>query len=168
MRTVALHAATLLAVLALIPLDRACAQEVFRPQVGERPQDGLPSIDLPVPTRNIRVGEILTSADLEFTRWTTAGAAGFVTDYDLIVGKEARRALAKGRPVRPADVGAPFAVRRNDAVTMAYRNGALDLAVLGKALDAGAEGDTIRVVNSASRRTVQAVIIGPGAVSVAP
>jgi flagella basal body P-ring formation protein FlgA len=40
------------------------------------------------------------------------------------------------------------------------------LTVRGKALDAGAEGDVINVLNEQSKRTVQGVVVSPGRVMV--
>ena len=41
------------------------------------------------------------------------------------------------------------------------------LTMRGKALEAGAEGDIINVLNVQSKRTVQATVTGPGRVTVA-
>ena len=41
------------------------------------------------------------------------------------------------------------------------------LTVRGKALEAGAMGDIVGVLNIQSNRTVQATVIGPGRVSIA-
>ena len=38
----------------------------------------------------------------------------------------------------------------------------------GKALDSGAEGDIVSVLNIQSKRTIQGVVSGPGHVTVAP
>jgi flagella basal body P-ring formation protein FlgA len=38
----------------------------------------------------------------------------------------------------------------------------------GKAIDGGAEGDTVSVTNLQSKRVVQGTVVGPGQVLVAP
>jgi flagella basal body P-ring formation protein FlgA len=53
-------------------------------------------------------------------------------------------------------------VQRNEAVTLTYAMPGLMLTVRGKALESGAEGDMISVVNEQSKRTLQAVVTGPG------
>ena len=58
-------------------------------------------------------------------------------------------------------------VARNEAVTIVYEVPGILLTVRGKALEAGAVGDLINVLNIQSNRTVQAAVIGPGQVVIA-
>jgi flagella basal body P-ring formation protein FlgA len=60
----------------------------------------------------------------------------------------------------------PEIVQRNEAVTIVYEAPGLVLTMRGKALDPGAEGDVISVLNSQSNRTVQGTIAGPARVLV--
>jgi flagella basal body P-ring formation protein FlgA len=62
----------------------------------------------------------------------------------------------------------PQVIQRNEAVTLVYEVPGIVLRVRGKALEAGAVGDIIGILNIQSNRTIQAVVTGPGAVSVAP
>lgn len=61
----------------------------------------------------------------------------------------------------------PELVRQNEAVTITYEAPGLFLSMRGKALDAGAEGDTVNVLNVQSKRTVQGTVTGPGRVTLA-
>ena len=54
----------------------------------------------------------------------------------------------------------------NEAVTITYALPGLMLTVRGKALDGGAEGDTISVLNEQSKRTLQGTVTGPGCVAI--
>jgi flagella basal body P-ring formation protein FlgA len=69
------------------------------------------------------------------------------------------------RPVRAADRPAPL-VKRGDAIVIAVRSGALTITAHGKALSDGAMGDRVRVINDATRRTLQAVVDGPARVKI--
>jgi flagella basal body P-ring formation protein FlgA len=53
-------------------------------------------------------------------------------------------------------------VQRNETVTLIYQVPGITLTVRGKAVDGGAEGDVITVLNEQSKRTVQGVVAGPG------
>ena len=53
-------------------------------------------------------------------------------------------------------------VSRNIASIHALKSGAMVLSTRGTALNAGAVGDTIGILNDRSRRTIQAVVTGPG------
>ena len=58
-------------------------------------------------------------------------------------------------------------MQRNEAVTIYYEVPGIMLTVRGKALEAGAVGDVVGVLNIQSNRTVQATVIGPGRVTIA-
>ena len=66
-------------------------------------------------------------------------------------------ATASGR----ADSGAD--VRRGDAVTLAYQAPGLTLSTRARALEDGAIGQSVRLVNLTSNRTIDAIVTGPGA-----
>ena len=65
------------------------------------------------------------------------------------------------------DLMKPVAVQRNEPVTIVYEMPGILLSIRGKAVEAGAVGDIISVINMQSNRTVQATVIGPGRVTVA-
>ena len=80
------------------------------------------------------------------------------------MGLAARAALQPGRPLRVADLMKPELVQRNETVTLVYEVPGITLTVRGKAIEGGAEGDVISVLNEQSKRTVQGVVAGPGRV----
>ena len=84
------------------------------------------------------------------------------------IGMAAARADAR-RPGACArnDLMKPIVVQRNEPVTIVYEVPGILLTVRGKALEAGAVGDIINVINVQSNRTVQATVIGPGRVTIA-
>ena len=73
-------------------------------------------------------------------------------------------ALQAGRPLRTADLMKPDLVQRNETVTLVYEVPGIMLTMRGKAIEGGAEGDVISVLNEQSKRTVQGTVIGPGRV----
>ncbi len=83
---------------------------------------------------------------------------GGIDDPALIVGMEARVALYAGRPIRPADVGFPAVVERNQLVPLIYLRAGLTITTEGRALGRAGPGDVINVMNLASRTTVSARI----------
>ena len=64
------------------------------------------------------------------------------------------------------DVAAPQVVKKGDTVTVTLKTNALNLTMQGRALQNGAEGDTVRIINTASNRTVDAIVTGPQTVTV--
>jgi len=87
-------------------------------------------------------------------------------ELDRVVGQSARRPLRAGEVLRDNDLRAPLLVNRNGLVTIVLRAGGMSLSAQGRALDDGARGDTVRVLNVQSKRTIEAQVIGPDAVAV--
>jgi flagella basal body P-ring formation protein FlgA len=57
-------------------------------------------------------------------------------------------------------------VKKGEMVTLTLRNSKLALTLQGKALQGGAEGDVVRVLNTASNQVVEGIVTGPQTVSV--
>ena len=73
---------------------------------------------------------------------------------------------APGQALRQTDLVKPELVARNEIVTITYEVPGILLTMRGQALEAGAQGDLINVLNVQSKRTIQATVTGPGRVSV--
>jgi flagellar basal body P-ring formation protein FlgA len=121
-----------------------------------------------VPTRAIAAGGTLKSSDFTIARRPkTEFAPNLITDPEVATGLSARRALRAGQVLRPGDLMKPEIVQRNETITITYEVPGIVLSVRGQAVDAGALGDVINVLNIQSKRTVQATVTGYGRVSVA-
>ncbi len=116
-----------------------------------------------IASRTIRPQAIITSADLAVIDKTVPGALNLADDA---LGFEARVVLYAGRPIRPEDIGPPAIVERNQIVTLYYRSGALTIAADARSLGRGGVGDSIRVMNLASRNTVTGYVLADGTVTV--
>jgi flagella basal body P-ring formation protein FlgA len=89
-----------------------------------------------------------------------------VTDLAKVTGTAARRALGKGSLIREADVQRPELIEKNATVLMTFEQPGLQLAMRGRALQAGSAGDVIQVMNINSKKTVEAVVTGPNRAAV--
>lgn len=105
-------------------------------------------------SQNLRAGTVLHSSDL-FVEEGDASA------LDLFVGMELKRSVYKDKILSPNDVGAPTVVARNAIVQLEFVRGPLMITTEGRALDAGAVGETVRVMNLNSKIILTAVITGP-------
>lgn len=119
--------------------------------------------DIAVPVRTIRPRDVIMAEDVAVKAGSVAGA---LSDPAALIGQEARVVLYPGRPVRPGDIGPPAVVGRNDAVVLVYRQGGLHIVTDGRSLGRGAAGDTVRVMNLASRTTVTGQIRPDGSIEV--
>lgn len=114
-----------------------------------------------VAARTLRSGSVLTGADLVLReRPRGMHPDEVVARIEDALGLETRLAIYAGRPIRPGDLGPPTIVRRNEIVTLTYVHGGLTLRTEARALEAGAKGDRIRVMNLDSRRTVTGSVAG--------
>lgn len=121
--------------------------------------------DALITNRVIKAGQIIEVADLSVIQ---ADIPGTATDPVAVAGQEARVTLYPGRPIREDQVGPPTVIARNQVVGLSYVAGALAILTEGRALDRGAVGDVIRVVNLSSRNTVHGRVMPDGTVRVSP
>lgn len=122
--------------------------------------------DIPVLTRNIRSGEIISAEDIAVQSINVRGYDQFVTGADQLVGQSARRALVANRPIRPLDIGQPVLITRGQLVTILYQTDNMALTATGKAMENAGINQAITVMNGQSNRTIQAVVSGPNLVTV--
>jgi flagellar basal body P-ring formation protein FlgA len=112
-------------------------------------------------------GATLRPSDIRIERRPRSDlpAAG-MADPAEVAGRAARSALRAGTVLREQDLVRPALVERNSMVTVIYEAPGLSLSMRGKALAAGALGDSVPVVNPQSKRTVQGTVVGPSKVVV--
>lgn len=124
-------------------------------------------IDTLVPVRPILPGEITSPGDFEVRTLPAHGLGRHaLSDPDLILGQEVRRTLPEGRAVQSQSLRPPRVVQRGEKLTLVYSKGALQLSAPARALEDAAEGETIKVQNLNSNKTVMARALGDGRVQV--
>ncbi|WP_181707495.1 flagellar basal body P-ring formation chaperone FlgA [Chthonobacter rhizosphaerae] len=125
------------------------------------------TVELPVVTRPLARGAILSAADVTLERVDRRRVArGALTDLDQAVGMAARRPLRAGDTLAANDLDSPRLVSRNELVTLLYQKPGLTLSARGRALSDGASGSLVSVLNEQSKRVVQGVVTAPGVVQV--
>ncbi len=89
-----------------------------------------------------------------------------VPSSQVVVGLEVKRRLSDGRVLSQRDVGPRSAVKSNTPVNVVWKAGALSLELGGRALEGGAVGDEIRVLNTMTSRTIRGTVVGDGMVEI--
>ncbi len=117
---------------------------------------------LPVPARDIPRGGIITEDDLDFIEIIDGSARQFLDDADLMLGKEARRPLAHGAPLRASDLKSPILIKRGASVTVVLTAPGLRLTQVAVALESGAGGELIAFRNVNSDSQIKATVVSPG------
>jgi len=124
------------------------------------------TVEVAVTIRALAPGAIVKDSDLAIERRPKAqiGAEAIGTAHEA-VGLAVRAAVRAGQPLRRADLTKPQLVHRDDSVTLVYEVPGILLTTRGKALESGAEGDLINVLNVQSKRTIQGTVSGPNRVT---
>ena len=123
--------------------------------------------EVPVPRRRILPGEIVRAGDLDWRSLPADRLAGdAVLDHNAIIGMSPRRALKAGEPVRGAILQEPVLVSKNALVTLRLATERMVLTAQGRALEPGARGEIVRVVNTKSRTVVSGVVLADGTIDV--
>ncbi|MEM9015109.1 MAG: flagellar basal body P-ring formation chaperone FlgA [Pseudomonadota bacterium] len=109
-----------------------------------------------IATRTIRAGETLDRSLLTYAE------GGTITEIEIveIIGQEAKKTMYAGTPVTKADIGPRTVITRNALIVLEFEKGPLLMTTAGRALDSGASGDVIRVMNTESKRVLSATITG--------
>ena len=128
-----------------------------------------PMLEVAVAASRLLPGTILSAADLRLARLPSARVpAGAAHRIEDAVGKQLRIQAAPGTPLPLADLVVPTLVKRDARVLMLAEGPSLSLTAEGRALESGASGEHIRVLNPTSRAVLDAVVIGEGRVRMDP
>lgn len=125
--------------------------------------------DVAVLTRAINRGETLSAPDIAVERRPREGLpADSAADAAAFIGQVAQKPLGAGTALRAGELSRPDLVARGEAVTIVYETPGVALALRGQAREGGPLGAVIGVINPVSKKVIQATVIGPGRVTVAP
>jgi flagella basal body P-ring formation protein FlgA len=125
-------------------------------------------VDVALLNRSLNRGETVQASDLSIERRPRETVSGDVQlETASLAGRIARRSLAAGSVLRAGDLGKPDVVSRGEIVTVVYEIPGMMLTLRGRATEAGAQGESIGILNIQSKKTLQATVAGPGKVSIA-
>jgi len=112
--------------------------------------------------RDVPRGGVIGDGDLGWQAANPSRPVRNGVEPDAAVGMEARRLLKAGQPLQAADLKAAAVIRKGDPVTLIYATAGVKLTVDGVAQNEAAKGEAVRVLNSYSKRTIEAVAHAPG------
>jgi flagellar basal body P-ring formation protein FlgA len=116
-----------------------------------------------IAVRTIPAQSVIAADDVSMVDAVMDGAA---LTPAAAIGQEARVTIFAGRAVLLADLGTAAVVDRNQLVPLRYQAGTLAIMTEGRAMERGAEGDVIRIMNLSSRLTVTGRVMADGSVTV--
>lgn len=119
-------------------------------------------IYVPGLNRQVIPGETINESDIAWVRLPKRRLGkNIVQSKQALIGMTPRRPLAVNQPVRLGDIQRPLLVRKGAQVSVAYKAGNLTIMSMARALENGARGDLIRILNTRSNQTLEGVVIGP-------
>lgn len=128
--------------------------------------NAIETVEVAVLTRDIDRADLLKSSDVAVERRPKAEVTGEAASRDRTLGMQLRRPMRAGMPIRVADIVKPEFVQRDQNVTVIYQVPGIYLTTRGKAIESGAEGDIISVLNLQTKRTLTGVVTARGQVTV--
>lgn len=114
---------------------------------------------IPVLKSPLRNGDIIGKSDIEFVDiYVSEIQPSTLLKEDDLVGMTPRRMAYAGQPLRATEIQAPQLIERGENVTIIFKEGPLVLTAAGKAMQHGAKGELIRVVNTSSNRPIDGIV----------
>jgi flagellar basal body P-ring formation protein FlgA len=122
---------------------------------------------VPVLSRRVKTGDVIRKADID---WIEVEARhmrdSFVTSAESLIDQQVVRTLTAGRPVRTRDVRSRVLISKGSLATLTLTTNRMLLTVRVLAMSDGGLGETIRVLNTRSKKTIEGIVTGPGRIVV--
>lgn len=117
--------------------------------------------------RSLAAGDMVQPEDLVWIK-AAASPSDAPRDADALIGMTVKRPLRQGAAASLRDVSTPQVIKAGDIVAVTYEDDGVALTLQGKAMAAGAVGESLMVQNTASKKIIETVVTGPGSTAVGP
>lgn len=119
-----------------------------------------------VATATLRRGTLLDAEDVSLRYQDISRLDKPIFSLEEIVGKRLKRSVRLGEPLERHRVEFPPLIKRGERVVIRAQSAGLLLTAAGEARQDGRSGETIRVRNSSSQKTILCRVVAPGQVKV--
>ncbi len=127
----------------------------------------IPVTTVPVLKVQLQKGALITKEDLDYVDIRNSDmSANVIVSAEQLVGMTPRRGLAALKPIASSDIASPIVVKKGETIIMVLQNSEMTLTTQGKALESGAVGETVRIVNPSSGQSIEGVVTGVKTVSI--
>jgi flagella basal body P-ring formation protein FlgA len=92
----------------------------------------------------------------------------FALDVSQVIGKRVARAIGAYQPIFADTLRKALVLKQGEMINIVYRNVGVTLIAKGKAQEGGDMGDTVRVTNASSNKTINCRILDAQTVQVIP
>lgn len=119
--------------------------------------------EVAVITKSLSKGHLISKDEIQLQRVNTSSISqNYVEDAANVLGMELKRSLTSGSIVKLSDIREPDLVRKGESVEVTYRGGSITVSSAGTALSNGHMGQSIKILNTQSRRIIDARVVGHG------
>ncbi|MEQ1789678.1 MAG: flagellar basal body P-ring formation chaperone FlgA, partial [Rickettsiales bacterium] len=123
--------------------------------------------EVPVLKHPFRNGEIIRESDIEIKSFPQKRIHNdTVANIEDLVGKTPIRTISYNRPIRSTEISTPAIIEKNALIQIRYKTANMEITTTGKALEDGAKGDVIEVLNTTSKKTTRAMVTSSNIVDV--
>lgn len=121
-----------------------------------------------VPARDIAKDAIIQEDDLAMVKMRANRLReDMVFAKDDLTGKQATRLIKADKPVTSRDIRDEIIIKKNQIVTAVYRNKGLQITSKTEALENGAKGQRIKLLNTKSQKEIIGKVIDKNTVEIA-
>ena len=115
-----------------------------------------------LPVSGLVATEVLRSGDIITEDNASLEPGGDYEDATSLLGREVKRTVYQGQPIKPENTRSRRLVRRNQVVSVVYVSGPLEITMTGRALGEAGVGDTVEVMNADSRKVITGTVTPEG------
>jgi flagella basal body P-ring formation protein FlgA len=120
-----------------------------------------------VALRDLTRGAALNESDLKLQTTNTRHLLrGYFESIEEVAGQTLKRTLRRGQVITPTMLVVRKTIKRGEQVTILASAGTIQVRMQGKAMKQGNPGDLIPVINSHSKKKIQARVVSKGLVRV--
>lgn len=119
-------------------------------------------VKVPVLSTRLRNGDVIEERHLSYVDMLHRDiSTNMLINADDLIGMTPRRSLNSDTVILSSDITAPILVKRNETISVTFKNGPIELSTKGRAVSQGAKGDIIQVMNASSKKIIEAIVTGP-------
>jgi len=104
----------------------------------------------------MRKGEVITTDN------TSPPDDVWQQEYADLLGREVRKTVYAGQPIKAGDTRSPRLVKRNQLVAIKFLRGPLEISLTGRSLGEAGEDESVSVLNLESRQVVEGIVQAGG------
>lgn len=124
-------------------------------------------MQVPVLKQPLQRGQTITADNITMVSVPASKVfASTIASANELVGQQTIRPLEAGKAINKLHVRVAPMVSRNQMVTLVYRKGGIELSGSAQALEDGQKGQSIRIVNPATRSTLTGTVLSDSTVEV--